>query len=76
MATIPLKSERSTRSIILKTIIRSPFLSGIATYIAFNFLSVILLGKFTELALLTNLFPSVIGFFLSLIYNEPKQHRK
>ncbi len=75
MATIPLKRERSTSSIILKTIIRSPFLSGIATYIAFNFLSVILLGGFTELALLTNLFPGVMGFFLSLMYNEPKQKR-
>ena len=72
MTIIQMKDESSNIVTLLKFIIRYPLLSGIATYIVFNLVSVILLGGFTELALLTNLFPGIMGFFLSLMYNEPR----
>lgn len=74
MAAIP--SKRSTTRLIWTWIKHSPVLSALAAYVAFNLLSIILLGGFTELELLTNLFPGIMAFFISAMYNEGRLSKK
>lgn len=74
MATIP--SQHAVKHIVWTWIKCSPVLSAITAYFAFNILSIVLLGGFTELALLTNLFPGVMAFFLSAMYNEGRLSKK
>lgn len=57
----------------IKTI---PLVSAIAAYIVCNIQSIIFLGGFTSLALLTNLFPALMAFFLSAMYNEHAKERQ
>jgi hypothetical protein len=66
MSAIPEETTKSTWTLIK----HSPSLSTLTTYAVFNILSIIMLGGFTSLALLTNLFPTLFAFFVSALYNE------
>ena len=73
MSAIP--SEHSKKQLVWKTIKRSPFLSMVVAYICFNLFSAILMGGFSVLALLTNMFPALMALFLSAMYNEGRKSR-
>jgi len=73
MAAIP--EQQSITKIVWTWIKHIPILSGIFGYLAFNLLSIILMGGFSVLALLTNLFPGLMTFFLSAVYNEGRKSK-
>jgi hypothetical protein len=64
--------NQSKKQIVWGWIKHYPFLSAVTAYTAFNILSIVLMGGFNVLALVTNLFPAVGAFFLSLVYNQER----
>ena len=69
-------AEKSNTQVVWGWVKKYPFLSAIAAYIGGNFLSLVLFGGFNPLALVTNLFPAVGAFFLSLAYNKERYDRE
>lgn len=63
----------SKTKIVLGWIKRSPFLSTLTAFIVLNLITTILTGGFNWLGLLTNLFPTLMVFFLSSLQNENKK---
>lgn len=53
----------------------SAILTSLATYIMLNVFSVLVLGAFIQLSLITNLLPTVFIFYLSIIYNENRKEK-
>lgn len=47
----------------------------VITYVILNVLSVLFIGQFTILALLTNLLPTLMVYFLLSLYNEQPKKR-
>ena len=68
--------KRTAKQVLWSWIKHVPVVSAIAAYIAFNIASAILMGGFSTLALLTNLFPGIMAWFVSAAYNEPRVQRQ
>jgi hypothetical protein len=54
---------------------KSPVLTTLVSYITLNLLTILLTGTFSALGLLTNLFPALMAFFLSSMYNEGRKDK-
>lgn len=71
MSAIPYKE--STKSKIFRWTKNSVTLSTIAAFIICNLITIILTGGFSILGLITNLFPTIMAFFVSSMYNEQRR---
>ena len=69
-------AEKSKTQVVWGWGKKYPSLSAVAAYIGGNLLSCVLFGGFNPLALVTNLFPAVGAFFLSLAYNKERYDRE
>lgn len=73
MSAIPY--SESTKSKIFRWTKNSVTLSTIAAFIICNLITIVLTGGFSLLGVLTNLFPTVMAFFLSSMYNESRREK-